>query len=122
MARRNGRGISRVMGRGTPIFSFETPSRERTGHDINRSTRELLRDITGSNHGDSPGATTSVTLTSTPSCQSGSPSPKNETAPAPALQSNTVSENLTPSRMTNTSTPSSGTGTQLSVQTLSSVL
>ena len=43
------------MGRGTPIFSFETPSRERTGHDTNRSTRELLRDITGSNHGDSPG-------------------------------------------------------------------
>ena len=46
------RGTSRGTGRGTHIFSFETPSRERSGHSANSlmGARELLRDITESDH------------------------------------------------------------------------
>ena len=114
MSRRNGRGTSRGIGRGTPLFSFETPSRERTGHDTNRGARELLRDITGSNHG-SPNAT-SLTLTNRPSGQNDSPSPTGgRTASIPALPvSNTASDDRTPP-LTNNSTPSTSTETRLDV-------
>ena len=121
MARRNGRGTFRGIGRGTPLFSFETPSRERTGHDTNRGARELLRDITGSNHG-SPGAT-SVTPTSRPSGQSGSPLSTGGTASVPALPvNNTANENQTPPLLTNNSTPSTGIDTRLGLQLQASIL
>ena len=67
------RGTSRGIGRGTPIFSFETPSRERSSHSINRRSRELIRNITGPDHSPShrPNST-SVTPTGTPNRQSNS--------------------------------------------------
>ena len=67
------RGTSREIGRGTPIFSFETPSREHSRSSTNRSARELIRDITGSDHSAShrPNST-SVTPTDMPSRQNNS--------------------------------------------------
>jgi len=97
------RGNSRGTGRGTPIFSFETPSRERTSR-INRGARELLRDIVGSNHG-SPSSSTSVTTTDRLSEQNNSPT--GVTTPTPALHvNNTASEEQLPREtpLTNVST------------------
>ena len=68
------RGTSREIGRGTPIFSFETPSRECSRNSTIRSARELIRDITaGSDHSPShrPNST-SVTPTGTPNRQNNS--------------------------------------------------
>ena len=65
------RGSSRGVTSATPIFSFETPSRQRNTSHGQRGARELLREITGSNS-DSTSARPGSTSTSLPQSQGGS--------------------------------------------------
>ena len=99
------RGTSREIGRGTPIFSFETSSRERSRSSTNRdrSARELIRDITGSDHSPSHSGPSSTSMTPT-----GTPSRQNNSTTTPLSVNNAVNHIPPPTPLTNNSVSLNG--------------